>query len=74
MVQSRMSITWLELHAELLVFDKRLEMQTNLKNNSSFSGGISVNMANSKDVGNQRGQENFSNNRQNYSGRGGQRR
>lgn len=79
MIQGRSGITWPEMQVELLVFEKRLELQTNLKsslssslsNSLSLGQGASINMVNNKDVGNQRHQNN--NNRQNGFGRGNQR-
>lgn len=71
MIQGRVGITWSEMQAELLVFEKRLELQDNLKSSLSLSHGASVNMASSKDNVNQRNQNN--NGRTNSFGRGYQR-
>lgn len=73
MIQGRIGVTWSELQTELLAFEKRLELQNNVKSLLTLSATTSVNMASSKDAGTQRNQNSSTNGRSNNFGRGNQR-
>lgn len=73
MIQGRNGITWSEMQAELLVFEKRLELHNTQKSALTFSHNVSVNMVNSNNTGGQRNQNYNGNNRQQSYERGNQR-
>lgn len=50
-LQGRTGVAWAELQADLLVFEKRLDLQNSDKNNLSFSHNSPVNMVNTKNQG-----------------------
>lgn len=70
MIHGRGDISWSEMHAKLLVFEKRLELQNAQKTTVvALNNIVSVNMVNNKSTGNQGNQRGWNYNN-NYGQRG----
>ncbi|XP_038902267.1 probable serine/threonine-protein kinase roco9 [Benincasa hispida] len=71
-IQGRIDISWLDIQSKLLLYEKRLEYQTNQKTIVGFNqmGNTSVNMTNTKNTNNNNNKKSTSNNNNQASGRG----